>query len=126
MLRIILLCLIVVTAASGDSLHVSAKSDTAGTLLLRSLGIVAADDSTQARLDSICAERGHITGGYGVVTLLAPIPRIIDEEDRTIHIYHDPNTYSYTCLRCGRHIYEPVMAHPETTIVWKRNPTEEE
>jgi hypothetical protein len=78
----------------------------------------------QAQTDTlenvICKERGHLlTGGYGVTAMWCP-PRTIDLEDRTITIYWDQNHKHGYCERCGKEIWEPVQAEPDTVIIWKR------
>ena len=69
----------------------------------------------------MCAERGHIQGGAGLVTMTAVCgsSRYVDLPDRTLLIWNDLNTTTYTCGRCGKRITtEP--AKPCTTVVWQR------
>jgi hypothetical protein len=74
-------------------------------------------DTTQ---DGICAIRGHIESGLTGYTLMGWSEQIIDLEDKTIIISHNPNRKTYYCSRCGEAINEPVQEKPDTTIIWRR------
>lgn len=74
----------------------------------------------QTRADSICAVRGHIKSRWEGVTLLNCPPRTIDLPDRTIRIYWDRNTRSWTCERCRRTFRTPVQDKPDTVIIWRQ------
>lgn len=66
----------------------------------------------------ICKERGHIRGN-SVVTLLGSVPSYIDYPDRTEILHHDPNTRTFTCLRCKQKIIESVQKNPYIEIITK-------
>ncbi len=69
--------------------------------------------------DSMCIERGHISSGIVMGTLMGDYTEYVDTDSTTIKIYHDPNSYTYACGRCGCTISE--YNEPDTTIIWKRN-----
>ena len=71
--------------------------------------------------DSICAERGHISGMVVSQTLMCPITWIVDYEDSTIQYYYNSNYRSYRCTRCGEEITEPVMTDTIRTVIWRRH-----
>ena len=77
------------------------------------------DSTAQDSLDQICAERGHIIT-YQSVTLGYYSPRTVDLPNKTIKIWYDQNTYSGRCSRCGKNITAPVMAKPDTIVIWRR------
>ena len=86
------------------------------TILIIATVIFAQDSSFVS--NEICEERGHVMGDWCMETLMSGWTEIIDEENRTIKIYHDPNTRSYTCERCSQGVSENIK--PDTTIVWKK------
>ena len=72
----------------------------------------------QARADSICIVRGHVSDGLGSTTLMMGVTRYLDLEDRTLLIQTDPNATTYMCLRCLRDY--TVGGTIDTTVVWKK------
>ena len=76
------------------------------------------DSSIQDSLDNICYERGHVLSGIGSITLIGWAPTFVDLPDRTLLIWHDPNSMHGTCMRCQRYKSQPVQANPDTSILW--------
>jgi hypothetical protein len=116
---ILLACL--VQAQEKTELHPIGVSGTKAYISLEALqkaahlGIADTDS-----LEAICKERGHVKSNYCSMTLLANIPQYIDLPDRTLRIYHDRNSRTYTCQRCGKGFSEPVQAEPDTMVIWKK------
>jgi hypothetical protein len=77
------------------------------------------DSFAQHRADSVCAVRGHIESGLSGVTLLWCPPYTVDLPDRTLKIYWDRNTRSWSCARCKRGFSTPVQEKPDTVIIWR-------
>jgi hypothetical protein len=72
-----------------------------------------------AQTDKLCEQRGHVRPDVTSVTDMYFPPRYVDLADRTLMITWDQNIVSYTCLRCGEEVREPVQEKPDTTIIWK-------
>jgi hypothetical protein len=80
-------------------------------------GFLRAQDKDS--LNAICKERGHLLLQYGVTAMYCP-PEVIELENKTIMIYFDRNQKHGYCSRCGKEIYEPVQAKPDTVVIWER------
>ena len=76
------------------------------------------DSLQQAKLDSVCAIRGHVYGDYITVTSVYYAPWVIDLDSVTYRIMWDRNTLEYRCARCSNIVRQPVQARPDTAIVW--------
>jgi hypothetical protein len=87
---------------------------------LRRLGVLEIGEANTDSLEAICKERGHVSDGYGSITLINCMPQYIDLPDRTLRITHDRNTITYRCQRCGKGFSEPVQAEPDTVVIWKK------
>ena len=113
--NLFIVLLFVFSQVSGQEITIDLKSDN----LLTIYRDVKHDSVTRDSLDKICAERGHIIE-FSTVTLAYCSPYYIDLPDRTLRIYYDSNIRSGICRRCGRYISQPVMAKPDTVIIWKQ------
>ena len=70
----------------------------------------------------ICKERGHVSPGVGMSTLMWCPPYQIDYPDSTVMVYPACNTTSYVCSRCGETVSDKGK---ESRVVTWRRPIEE-
>lgn len=66
----------------------------------------------------ICKERGHVSPGVGMSTLMWCPPHQIDYPDSTVMVYPACNTTSYVCARCGKYISE--REKESRVVTWRR------
>jgi len=69
-------------------------------------------------VNKICQERGHVSGGYVMKTLMYCQPYIVETDSTTIMVYPACNWESYTCIRCGKYVTEKEKE--QRVVIWRK------
>lgn len=70
-------------------------------------------------VNKTCLERGHISNGVIMKTLMYCESYIIDTDNTTIRIFPACNYESYICSRCRKYISE--LEREQRVVIWRKN-----
>ena len=69
-------------------------------------------------VNKICIERGHVSGGVVMKTLMYCAPYSIDTDSTTIMVYPACNYESFTCKRCGKAVSQ--LEKERRVVIWRK------
>lgn len=70
------------------------------------------------KVNKMCKERGHISGGVVMKTLMYCEPYTIDTDSTTIMVYPACNYESFICKRCGKYVSQ--LEKERRVVIWRK------